>query len=137
MINNGSFETLLASKHIPVEKINDIKNSIANVNFSNVAIGIYERSMALILQVGMSMMVFYGVVTRKYKYYLFAVLFHIAADFSAALAQKGVISPAWIVEIILIPFAIAAWLIARNLFIKLKALQPTEPVLTPLSNMEE
>ncbi len=128
LINHGGFDEMLNVKNVPAAQIKEIKDSILSVDFTNVIVGLFERSMALILQVGMSMMVFYGVVTGKYKYYFFAALFHAMVDFSAALAQKGIISPTWIVEIILIPFAVCGLWIARDLFIKLKKLEDLVPL---------
>jgi uncharacterized membrane protein YhfC len=129
MLNNGNLESALTLKHVSEEQITTIKNSILNIDFTNVALGLFERSMALLLQVGMSMMVFYGVVTKKYRFYFFAISFHVAVDFSAALAQKGIISPIWIVELIIIPFAIVAILIAINLYKKMKT--TSEEVVIP------
>jgi uncharacterized membrane protein YhfC len=126
LINHNGFDVLLNAKNIPVNQIKEIKNSVLDVDFTNVLLGLFERSMALIMQVGMTMMVFYAVVTRKYKFYFFAVLFHLSADFCAALAQKGIISPVWIVELIIIPFAIAGIVIARNLYRKLKVMEKVD-----------
>lgn len=131
MINKGTFDNLFIGKPVEPDKIIEIKNSILDLGFSNVSLGLFERCMAVLLQLGMSMIVFYGIVTKKIQYYFFAMLFHIAADFPAALSQKGVISPKWIVELILIPFAIGALYITIRLFKKLKQrdeeLSPTCP----------
>ena len=134
LINHGGLEAMLGVKNVPAEKIKDIKDSILSIDFRNVMMGLFERCMALMIQFGMTMMVFYGVVRGKYKYYFFAVLFHASVDFPAALAQKGIISPVWIVELIIIPFAIAGILIARNLFKKLKAIEKL--VSAPLTSVE-
>ena len=128
LINHGGFEVLLNAKNVPATQIKEIKDSILGVDFTNVIMGLFERCMAVMMQIGMTMLVFYGVVTVKYKYYFFAVLFHASADFCAALAQKGVISPMWIVEIIIIPFAIAGVLIARYLFKKLKKMEEEKAI---------
>ena len=120
MINHGGFEAMFIGKNVTVARIKEIKDSILGVDFASLSMGLVERCMALMMQVGMTMMVFYAVVTGKYKYYFAAILFHASCDFFAALAQKGIISPVWIVEIIIIPFAIAGVLIARNLYKKLK-----------------
>jgi len=123
LINRGSFETFLSVKNIPTNQIKEIKDSILSIDFTTLITGLFERCMALMMQIGMTMMVFYGVVKGKYKYYFFAILFHASADFLAALAQKGIISPMLVVEILIIPFAIAGIFIARYLFKKLKAVK--------------
>lgn len=120
MINRNTFDNLFIGKPIEPDKVIEIKNSILDLGFTNVLLGLFERCMAVLLQLGMSMIVFYGIVTKKIQYYFFAMLLHITADFPAALSQKGVVSPKWIVELILIPFAIGALYIAIKLFKKLK-----------------
>ncbi len=123
LINHGGFEAMLSIKNIPSTQIKEIKDSIFAIDFTNVMMGLSERCMALMMQIGMTMMVFYGVVSGKYKYYFFAILFHASVDFFGVLAQKGIISRVWIVELIIIPFAIAGIFIARNLFRKLKIME--------------
>lgn len=124
MINHGTFDSIFVGKSVTAEQINSLKNSVLETNFINVLLGLVERCLALMMQLGMSMLVFYSVVSGKWKYYLFALLFHFVADFPAALFQKKVITSIWIVELSIVPYAIVGLWITQFLYKKMSLSQP-------------
>ncbi|MBI4929765.1 MAG: YhfC family intramembrane metalloprotease [Bacteroidetes bacterium] len=120
MIRNGTFDAMIHLKGVSAEQASTIKEGITSVGASNVLMGIGERILAMLLQIGMSVIVFYSVFSGKIKFYFLALALHASMDFFAALAQKGIISPAWMVEIILIVFVIIALLLARGFVKKMR-----------------
>lgn len=68
-------------------------------------VGIYERCFAFFFQIGLSLVVLYGVVNHKSRFLLYAILLHMGCDFFAALGQVKVIS-VWACEISLLPFGV-------------------------------
>lgn len=57
-----------------------------------------ERIFAMMVHIGLSVVVFYGVRTRRARWFFIAVLLHAATDFPAALFQKGIINSLLLVE---------------------------------------
>lgn len=96
-INKGTFEGQFAGK-LPTYMIEGIRSSLINAPTYHFLIGGIERLFALCIQVGLSVLVLYGVKNKKYIYLLYAILLHALVDFPAALFQKGIITNLWAME---------------------------------------
>lgn len=80
----------------------------------------FERIVAVALQIVLPVFVFYSVRTGKAKWFVVPVLVHAAADFPAALCQKGLV-PVWAIELwclvlvlVLIPLAVKIYRILEE-----------------------
>lgn len=96
-INKGVFEGQFAGK-LPTSMIEAIKSSLINAPSYHFLIGGIERVFALCIQIGLSVLVLYGVKNKKYIYLLYAILLHALVDFPAALFQRGMITNVWVIE---------------------------------------
>lgn len=85
-INNGMIENLGFSTELQ-ETVTQQLTSISPFLFG---IAGYERLMTIIVQIGLSVLVFKAVRERKVSYYVMAILLHAALDIPAALYQIGV-----------------------------------------------
>jgi uncharacterized membrane protein YhfC len=75
-----------------------IRKSLAGASFAASLTGGIERISALVLQLGLSFIVWQAVQARRFVFYLGALAFHFAFDLPAAMAQKGLL-PLTIVDI--------------------------------------
>ena len=67
-------------------------------NFALMAMNVFERLFAMLLHIGLTVIVFYGVVNSKAIFLPSAILLHMLMDTFPALYQRGVV-PLWSVEI--------------------------------------
>lgn len=90
--------------------------SMRGYNFVNMALGIYERVIAMVFHTCMSVFV-YKAVAQKGKIWLYpaAVLLHALLDFPAALYQMQVITSLAVVFVILTVFVLAIVLVTVKL----------------------
>lgn len=100
LINNGSFDALVGSQ-LPKEQALMLKETLLSNDTWTYLLGGMERFIAIILQIALSVLVFYGLRSGKYKFVLYAVLLHVAFDFAPAMYQKGYIN-IWAAEGILL-----------------------------------
>lgn len=84
-INHGLIENLGFSTALE-QSITEQLTMVSPIIFG---VAGYERLMTLIIQIGLSVLVFKAVRERKIKYYLFAILLHASLDLPAALYQLG------------------------------------------------
>ena len=95
-------------------------------------ISIYERCVTFCFQIGLSLVVLYGVANRKSRFLLYAILLHMASDIFAGLYQAGVIG-IMASELAMIPFLVFGIVMvvnAKKIFSKgtVSGKQNTEPV---------
>lgn len=86
----------------------------------DLGLGIYERCIAFFSQIGMSLVVLYGVANHKNRFLLYSILLHMGTDFFAALGQVGVLSM-WTVELSFLPFGVLGIILiikAKKIFAK-------------------
>ena len=76
-----------------------------------------ERLMAMLLHIGLTVIVFYGVANAKKGFLPLAILMHMLADTFPALYQRGVVS-LWMVEIWIAVWTAAIVIIAVKLYSK-------------------
>lgn len=108
MINNGQADTLLATApETAREQVQAQFTQLQTNGFSNYLFGIWERLSALILQIGLSIIVWTGVCKGGKWLWLFpaAIFVHFAVDASCVLLVKSVSMA--VVEIFVSAFAIA------------------------------
>ena len=67
-------------------------------DYTMMAMNVIERLIAMLMHVGFTVIVFYGVINAKKVFLPMAVLLHMAADSFPALYQRGVV-PLWTVEV--------------------------------------
>ena len=120
MINNGQADLVLTS--IPAENREQVQTQFEQLQAltaGTLLLGLWERISALILQVGLSIMVWTAV--RKKWLWLFpaAILLHFAVDACAVVLAKSAVST-WAIEVIVFGMSLAVgaigWMLARKLF---------------------
>ena len=120
MINNGNAEALISTA--PAEALPQIQAQFAQLQSNGPAAyltGLWERASALILQIGLSIIVWTAVRKGGRWLWLFpvAILLHFLVDACAVLLSKSV--SITVTEIIISAFAIAVgaagWMLARKL----------------------
>ena len=67
-------------------------------NFGAMALNVIERLFAMLLHIGLSVIVFYGVINTKKAFLPLAILLHMLMDTFPALYQRGEV-PLWSVEV--------------------------------------
>lgn len=105
-INNGKFQSLMEGDLASKEVISSTYNQFVNSSSFLWLMPGVERIIAMVIQISLSIIVFYAVKEKKYIYFLVAILCHALIDFPAALYQVGVISNVYIVEIISLVLAV-------------------------------
>ena len=70
----------------------------ASFNFVLMAMNVVERVFAMLLHIGLTVIVFHGVVNSKAVFLPLAILLHMLMDTFPALYQRGVL-PLWSVEV--------------------------------------
>ncbi len=99
MINNGMYETLI--KATPSIADSGVKEFFLSTAPSLFAVSGFERIFAIILHIGMTFLVLYGIRQKKSIYLLYAILAHAAFDFVAALYQVEIIKSLVLTEAII------------------------------------
>ena len=119
MINNGQADTILAS--VPAEAKDQVQaqfEQLQALSAGTLVLSLWERISALILQVGLSIMVWTAI--RKNRLWLFpaAILLHFVVDACAVVLSKSAVSTLSI-EVIVFAMSLAvgaiAWILARKL----------------------
>ena len=67
-------------------------------DFAAMAMNVIERLFAMLLHIGLTVIVFYGVINGKKAFLLLAILLHMLMDTFPALYQRGAV-PLWSVEV--------------------------------------
>ncbi|MBP1154304.1 MULTISPECIES: YhfC family intramembrane metalloprotease [unclassified Paenibacillus] len=106
-INAGTFEQLVGHK-APAEQVAQFKEQLMNRDFWYYVLGGVERSFALFIQIGLSLLVLLGVIHNQFKYVVLSIAVHALINFFAALFQAGVIHNVWLVEAIFFIAAVIA-----------------------------
>ncbi|SHI82932.1 Uncharacterized membrane protein YhfC [Clostridium cavendishii DSM 21758] len=107
-INSDKLDKLLQGQN--AEAVTNLKNTILNLTAPEIAMGIGERILALVLQLAFSFIVLYAIRERKNIYLLIAILVHALVDFVPALYQMNLISNIYFVEGIVFIFSILAFI---------------------------
>lgn len=106
MINTGVYDSTIAP-HLPEATAQMIKNQLVNTASFTFAVGGIERVFAIIIQIGFSLLVLYGVKKRAFKYVILAIILHAVVDSPVViLMSKGV--NIWLIEGYVLLWAIAS-----------------------------
>ena len=92
----------------------------AAFNYGLTAMNVIERLFAMLLHIGLTVIVYYGVVNSKKGFLPAAVLLHMLMDAFPALYQRGAV-PLWSVELWGALFSVLTVVVATKLYGKLKA----------------
>jgi uncharacterized membrane protein YhfC len=89
----------------------------AAFDFSMMAMNVVERLFAMFLHIGLTVVVYYGIVNRKKIYLLLAIVLHMLMDLFPAMYQTGVM-PLWAVEVWAAFWTVVVLFIAVRLYWK-------------------
>ena len=94
---NRALSTLRITEETAAASLPAIQ-AAASFSYMAMAMNVLERVFAMLLHIGLSVVVFYSVVSAKKIYLLLAILLHMLMDLFAAFYQRGLL-PLWAVEI--------------------------------------
>lgn len=92
MLNSGRFDTTLGPS-IPPAVLAQMRSSLEHLTMTPLVLGSLERLVALLVQIGFSLVVWRAVEQRRLAWLALAIALHAAVDFPAGLFQKGQMSP--------------------------------------------
>ena len=97
----------------------------AKFDFTLMALNIIERVFAMCVHIGLTVIVYYGIVNAKKIFLPLAIVLHMAVDTLPALYQRGAV-PLWSVEVWMALWAVAIAFVALGLYKKLKVTPASE-----------
>ncbi len=118
LINNGGFQSTMEKALVSKDLISTTYDHFVNSSSILWLMPGVERVIAIVIQISLSIIVFYAVKERKYIFFLVAILIHAVIDFPAALYQVGVISNVYVIELITLIAAIVLAVITFKKLIK-------------------
>lgn len=101
LFSQGDVEHALSSLKITEKTADAALPSIlaaASFDYGLMAMNVIERLLAMLLHIGLTVIVYYGVISAKKAYLPMAVLLHMLMDTFPALYQRGAV-PLWSVEV--------------------------------------
>ncbi len=101
LFSQGNVEEALTQLNITEETAAAALPSVqaaAAFDYASMAMNVIERLLAMLLHIGLTVIVFYGVINAKKGCLPLAILLHMAMDAFPALYQKGA-APLWAVEV--------------------------------------
>jgi uncharacterized membrane protein YhfC len=121
MINTGTFERLIGPGKLDAASAEMVKNQLINTPPIYFLLSGLERFFTLFIQVGLSLLVLYGVMKKEIRNLFYAILLHTLVNAPAViLFQQGV--SIWLVEFLILLLATLStvWIIrSRPLFDRL------------------
>ena len=123
LFSQGDVEHALSSLKITQETAAAALPSIQAVaafDYTMMAMNVIERFFAMFIHIGLTVIVYYGVINAKKAYLPIAVLLHMLMDTFPALYQKGAV-PLWSVEVWAAVWTAAIVFTAGKLYRKMKA----------------
>ena len=122
LFSSGSTETALRTLKITEETAKAALPSVqaaAAFDYAQMALNVLERLIAMLFHTGLTVIVFYGVISGKKACLPLAVLLHMLGDTFPALYQRGLL-PLWAVEVWGAFWAAVIVFIAARLYGRLK-----------------
>ncbi len=122
LFSSGDTESALNTLKITEETAAAALPSVqaaAAFDYAMMAMNVIERLLAMLLHIGLTVIVYYGVVQAKKICLPMAVLLHMLMDTFPALYQRGVV-PLWAVEVWAVVWAAIVLFIAVKLYRKMK-----------------
>lgn len=130
LFSAGDMENALSTLNITEETASAALPSIqatAAFDYGMMARNVIERLFAMFLHIGLTVVVYYGVVTVKKNCLLVAIILHMLMDTFPALYQRSVV-PLWAVELWAGVWTGVVVFIAVNLYRKMKESSCTESI---------
>ena len=121
LFSQGDVENAMVQLKITEETAASALPSVqaaAAFDYGMMALNVIERIFAMLLHVGLTVIVFYGVVNAKKAFLPLAILLHMLMDTFPALYQRGVV-PLWSVEVWAAFWAVVTCFIAGRLYRKM------------------
>lgn len=118
MFSQGDTEAALKTLNITEETAIAALPSVqtaAAFDYAMMAMNVMERLLAMLIHIGLTIVVYYGVVNAKKLCLPAAILLHMLADTFPALYQRGIM-PLWAVEIWIVFWTLMIMLIAAKLY---------------------
>ena len=118
LFSQGDVESALKALNITEETAAAALPSVqaaASFDYAMTAMNVMERLFAMLLHIGLTVIVYYGVVNGKKIFLPLAILLHMLADTFPGLYQRGVV-PLWTVEGWAAVWALVILLIAGKLY---------------------
>ena len=118
MFFQGDTETALKTLNITEETAAAALPSVqaaAAFDYAMMVMNVMERLLAMLIHIGLTIVVYYGVVNAKKLCLPAAILLHMLADTFPALYQRGIL-PLWAVEIWIAFWTLMIMLIAAKLY---------------------
>ena len=131
LFSRGDTENALRALNITEETAAAALPSVqaaAAFDYAMMAMNVIERLFALLLHIGLTVIVFYGVVNARKIYLPMAILLHMLMDTFPALYQRGLV-PLWAVEVWAAVWTVVVVFIAVKLYGKMELSSQTENVL--------
>ena len=130
LFSAGDMENALSTLNITEETAPAALPSIqatAAFGYGMMAMNVIERLFAMFVHIGLTVVVYYGVVTVKKNCLLVAIILHMLMDTFPALYQKNIV-PLWAVELWVGVWTGVVVFIAVNLYRKMKESSCTESI---------
>ena len=122
LFSTGNVDSALSSLKITEETAASALPSVqaaATFNFGLMALNVIERLLAMSIHIGLTVIVYYGVVNAKKIWLPIAILLHMLTDSFAALYQRGAV-PLWPVEVWMVLWTAVTVIIAIRLYRKME-----------------
>ena len=123
VFSSGDTENALRTLKITEETAEAALPSVqtaASFGYAMMAMNVIERLFAMCLHIGLTVIVYYGIVNGKKAFLPLAIVLHLIMDTFAALYQRGV-TPLWAVEVWIAIWSMVVVFIAVKLYRKMKA----------------
>jgi uncharacterized membrane protein YhfC len=123
LFSSGDTENALSTLKITEETAASALPTVqmaAAFDFGTMALNVLERLFAMAVHIGLTVIVYYGVVNARKAYLPMAIVLHMLVDIFPALYQRGVL-PIWPVEVWGVIWAVIIGFIAVKLYRKLEA----------------
>ncbi len=118
LFSRGNVENALNALKITEENASAALPAVqaaASFNYTMMCLNIIERLFAMFLHIGLTVIVFYGVIKAKRGFLLMAIILHMLMDTFPALYQKGIM-PLWLVEVWAAFWTVVVVFFARRLY---------------------
>ena len=122
LFSSGDTESALRALNITEENAAAALPTVqaaASFGFGTAALNVLERVFAMFLHIGLSVIVYYGVVSGKKAYLPLAIVLHMLMDTFPAMYQRGLL-PLWAVELWAAVWTAVTGAVALKLYGKMK-----------------
>lgn len=123
LFSSGNTENALSTLKITAETAAAALPSVqaaAAFDYAAMAMSVLERLLAMLVHIGLTVIVYYGVINEKKRYLPLAILLHMLADTFPGLYQRDIL-PLWAVEVWAAFWAAAIGFVALQLYRRMQA----------------